>query len=150
MSGIFKASAGVPPRPVSGCDFSWNNFRTLADCLAGPQSHPLGIRSGAIRGSGFGPVFFQIRHRSNHVETVRHRGSISEGQPNLRDVCRTKSLPKIQIYRRNNHCRVRHFQTAVPRGIHRFGCFCYLPHCELGEGYDPDHGRSQTIYINRV
>ena len=39
--------------PVSRCDFSWNNFRILADCLAGPQSHSLGTRSAVIRGSGF-------------------------------------------------------------------------------------------------
>ena len=41
-------------------------------------------------------------------------------------------------------------KITVPREIHHFGCFRDLPHCELGEGYDPDHGVSQTIYINRL
>ena len=61
-----------------------------------------------------------------------------------------------------NHCRKSNFtdetlildgpiqKITVPRGIRPFGRFRDLPHCKRGEGYDPDHGRPETIYGNRL
>ena len=61
-----------------------------------------------------------------------------------------------------NHCRKSKFtdetlildgpirKITVPRGIRPFDRFRDLSHCELGEGYDPDHGVSEIIYGYRL
>ena len=73
------------------------------------------------------------------------RGSIICAMFVEHDHCRKFKFTNETLILDHAICKI-----TMPRGIHHFGGFRDLSHCGLGEGYDPDHGISELICINRV